>query len=268
VVTNVEVDHVEYLGSTRREIAEEKAGIVKPRSTLVLGETDPELGAIFRERGPARVVLRGEDFGVGASTLAHGGRVIDVYTPYGEYRDLFLPLHGAHQGENAAVALTATECFLGRALGPDVVAAAFAAVESPGRLEVVGHAPLVVIDGTKNVAGARAVRAALEEEFPSTRRTWVIGLLRQKDASEMLDALGVRSSDRVVCCRPEIPRARDPEDVAKAARAIGVLPEDIEIVDRVADAVQRAVESSGPDDQVIVAGSLYVAGPARTALVQ
>jgi folylpolyglutamate synthase/dihydropteroate synthase len=98
-------------------------------------------------------------------------------------------------------------------------------------------------------------------------RTWVIGLLRQKDAREMLDALGVRSTDRVVACRPEIPRARDPQDVAEAARAIGVPPENIEIVDGVDDAVRRAVALSGPDDQVIVAGSLYVAGPARTALV-
>jgi dihydrofolate synthase / folylpolyglutamate synthase len=268
VVTNVEVDHVEYLGSTRREIAEEKAGIVKPGSTLVLGETDPALGTIFRDRDPARVVTRDDDFGVRANTLAHGGRVVDVYTPYAEYHDLFVPLHGAHQGDNAAAALAATECFLGRALGDEVVSTAFATVESPGRLEVVGHAPLVVIDGTKNVAGARAVRVALDEEFPSTRRTWVIGLLRQKDAREMLDALGVRSTDRVVCCRPEIPRARDPEDVAQAARAIGVSPDDIEVVNRVADAVRRAVASSGPDGQVIVAGSLYVAGPARTALVQ
>src|SRR5689334_343323 len=111
VVTNVEVDHVEYLGSTRREIAEEKAGIVKPGNTLVLGETDPDLGAIFRERDPARVVLRDEEFGVRANTLAHGGRVVDIYTPYAEYRDLFLPLHGAHQGDNAAAALAAAECF-------------------------------------------------------------------------------------------------------------------------------------------------------------
>src|SRR5439155_7737620 len=143
----------------------------------------------------------------------------------------FLPLHGAYQGDNAVAALTAAECFLDRALGPDVVADALASVESPGRLEVVGHDPLVLIDGTKNVAGARAVHAALDEEFPSTCRTWVIGLLRQKDAYEMLDALGVAAADRVVCCRPEIPRARDPEDVAEAARAIGVAPDRVEVID-------------------------------------
>jgi dihydrofolate synthase/folylpolyglutamate synthase len=266
VVTNVEVDHVEYLGPTRAEIAREKAGIVKPGATLALGETDPELVPVFLSRGAARVLTRDVDFGVRGNALAHAGRVIDVFTPYATYDDLFLPLHGAYQADNAAIALVAAESFLDRALGRDVVAGALASVESPGRLEVVGHQPLVVIDGTKNVAGARAVRAALDEEFPRTNRTWVVGVLLQKDPVEMLEALGVEAVDRIVCCRADIPRARDPEDVANAARAIGVPEDHITVIDRVADAVRYAVDSSGPADQVVVAGSLYVAGPARSAL--
>jgi dihydrofolate synthase/folylpolyglutamate synthase len=267
VVTNVELDHVEYLGTTRRDIAAEKAGIVKAGSTLVLGETDPELVPIFVERNPQRFVVRDVDFGVGANALALGGRVIDLFTPYATYTDVFLRLHGAYQADNAVAALTAVECFLDRPLGHDVVADAFASVESPGRLEVVGHSPLVVIDGTKNIAGARAIRAALDEEFPSTERIWVVGVLRQKDAREMLDALGVGEADRVVCCRPEIPRAREPREVADAALELGVPADRVEVIDRVADAVQHAIAQSAPDGQVIVAGSLYVAGPARTALV-
>ena len=267
VVTNVEIDHVEYLGPTREGIAAEKAGIVKPGATLVLGETDPSLVPIFTERGAARVVLRDVDFGLRANALAHGGRVVDLYTPYGAYSDVFLPLHGAYQADNAAAALAAAECFLDRALGSDVVGDAFASVDSPGRLEVIGHHPLVVIDGTKNVAGARAVRAALDEEFPRTTRTWVVGVLRQKDALEMLEALGVQEDDRVVATRPEIPRARDPEEVADAARALGVPADRVAVVDRVADAARRAVDESEADGQVVIAGSLYVAGPARTALV-
>jgi len=267
VVTNVEIDHVEYLGPTKQGIAEEKAGIVKPGSTLVLGETAPDLVPIFTARHPERVLTRGVDFGVSANSIALGGRLVDLFTPYASYSDVFVPLHGAHQADNAAAALAAAESFLERPLGFDVVADAFASVSSPGRLEVVGYNPLVVIDGTKNVAGARAVRAALDEEFPRAQRTWVIGVLRQKDAHEMLDALGVGELDRVIACRPEIPRARDPEEVADAARALGVDPEHVEVIDRVADAVRHAIATSEPDDQVVVAGSLYVAGPARTALV-
>jgi dihydrofolate synthase / folylpolyglutamate synthase len=268
VVTNVELDHVEYLGPTRLDIAQEKAGIVKPGATLVLGERDPELVPVFLERGPGRVFARGTDFGVRSNALAIGGRVLDLFTPYASYRDVFLPLHGAYQGDNAAAALAAVECFLDRALGDDVVATALAAAESPGRLEVVAHRPLVVIDGTKNIAGARAVRAALDEEFPRAHRTWVVGVLRQKDPVEMLEALGVSPDDRVVCCRAEIPRAREPREIADAALALGVSPDRVEVIAGVADAVLHAVATSDADGQVVIAGSLYVAGPARSALVQ
>jgi dihydrofolate synthase/folylpolyglutamate synthase len=273
VVTNVELDHVEYLGPTRADIAREKAGIVKPGATLVLGETDPELIPIFTDRdGVESVVLRDRDFGVEGNRLAVGGRVVDLFTPWSSVGDVFLPLHGAHQGDNAAIALAGAEAFLGRGLDASVVQDAFASVSSPGRLEVVARDPLVVLDGTKNVAGAHAVRSALDEEFPprgdGTTRTWVVGILRQKDPVEMLDALGVRDGDRVIATRPEIPRAREPREVADAARELGVAPEHIEIVDRVRDAVRRAIDASAEGDQVVVAGSLYVAGPARSALVR
>ena len=241
---------------------------MKPGATLVLGETDPELVPIFTARGPERIVVRDHDFGVRANAVAVGGRLVELFTPYATYADVFLPLHGAHQADNAAAALTAAECFLDRALGGDIVENALASVQSPGRLEVVHHNPLVVIDGTKNIAGARAVRVALAEEFPPTTRTWVIGVLQQKDAREMLDALGVEADDVVVACRPELPRARDPHEVADAARALGVAADRVHVVDRVADAVDFAIESTATDGQVIVAGSLYVAGPARAHLVK
>src|SRR5437868_7491965 len=97
VVTNVELDHAEVIGPARADIAAEKAGIVKPGATLVLGETDPGLVPIFIERGPERVVLRDADFGVSANALALGGRAIDVFTPYATYTDRFPRLHRAYQ---------------------------------------------------------------------------------------------------------------------------------------------------------------------------
>ncbi len=161
VVTNVSIDHVEYIGPTLADIAAEKAGIVEPTSALVLGETDPALVPYFLARGATWVARRDVDFGVRANRLAIGGRVLDLYTPYASYDDVFLALHGAHQADNAVVALTAAESFLGRALDVDLVADAFRTVRTPGRLEVVGHQPLVLLDGVKNVAGAHALRAAL-----------------------------------------------------------------------------------------------------------
>jgi dihydrofolate synthase/folylpolyglutamate synthase len=265
VVTNISVDHVEYLGPTRADIASEKAGIVKPGATLVLGETDPDLVPLFEERGPAELWLRGRDFGVTENRLAHGGRYIGLATPAARYPELLLSLHGAHQADNAAIALAAAEAFLGRPLEADLVADVLGHARSPGRLEVVGNQPLVLLDGAHNVAGAHALAAALAEEFPPGPRTLVVGLLREKDPGEMLGALGVEQYDHVVCCRPPSARALDPDQVADAALAAGVDPGRVTVIEPVADAVAHAQALAGEAGQVVVTGSLYVVGAARSA---
>jgi dihydrofolate synthase / folylpolyglutamate synthase len=268
VVTNVSMDHAEYIGPGLEEIAREKAGIVKPGSTLVLGETDPDLVPEFLDRGAERVVRREADFGVTGNRLAVGGRVVDLFTPYGKYHDVYLALHGSHQADNAAVALAAVECFLGRALEPELVADAFASVRTPGRLEVVGRQPLVLLDGVKNVAGAHALRAALAEEFAGSPRTLVVGLMREKEPHEMLDALGVLDATRLVCCRPESPRAHDPQVVADAAYDLGMSRASVDVIDDVHAAVAHAIDTAGPDGEVVITGSLYVVSPARAQLVR
>jgi dihydrofolate synthase/folylpolyglutamate synthase len=267
VVTNVSVDHVEYLGPTREQIATDKAGIVKPGSTLVLGETDPTLVPRFLDRGASEVVTRDDNFGVTANRPAHGGRVAHLFTPSARYDGVYVPLHGAYQADNAAAALTAVECFLGRPVSEEVVADAFRAVRSPGRLEVLGHQPLVLLDGAHNVAGAHALQAALTEEFPESPRTLVIGLLREKEPHEMLEALDAKHADRLLCCRPPSPRALDPAVVAAAGADVGVDPARIETFDTVDDAVARARAVTDDDAQIVVTGSLYTVGAARHALV-
>jgi dihydrofolate synthase/folylpolyglutamate synthase len=267
VVTNVSIDHVEYIGPTLDDIAIEKAGIVKPDSILVLGETDPALVPHFLARESQRVVRRDIDFGVRANRLAVGGRVLDLFTPQATYRDVFLDLHGAHQADNAALALTAAESFLGQPLDRELVTDAFAAVRAPGRLEVVGHQPLVLLDGVKNVAGAHALHAALAEEFADSPRTLVVGLMREKEPHEMLDALGVLDAARLVCCRPQSPRGQDPEVVAEAAHDLGVDRARLDVIDDVNEAVTFAVGVTPPHGQVVITGSLYVVSPARALLV-
>jgi dihydrofolate synthase / folylpolyglutamate synthase len=269
VVTNVSVDHVDYLGPTREQIAQEKAGIVKPGATLVLGETDPDIQAIFEERVvDARIFRRNVDFGVARNVLAIGGRLVDLRSPGAEYPEVFLPLHGAHQADNAAIALAAAECFVGAALPFDVVVDAFARVQSPGRLEVVGRQPLVLLDGAHNVAGAQALRVALDEEFSEGPRTLVVGLLREKEPREMLAALAVDELEGLlVCCRPPSPRGLEASMVAKAAIELGLPEERIEVVDRVEDAVSTALLATPADGQIVITGSLYVVGAARSVLV-
>jgi dihydrofolate synthase / folylpolyglutamate synthase len=264
VVTNISIDHVEYLGPTLDDIATEKAGIVKPFSTLVLGDVEPELRDIFTSRGPERVVARGTDYGVRTNSLAHGGRLLDLFTPFADYHDLYLSLHGAHQADNAASAITAVECFLDAPLPDDVVTHVCGNARSPGRLEVVGHQPLVLLDGAHNVAGAHVLRDALDEEFPESGRVYVVGLLSQKEPHEMLEALGALDARTLVCCAPPSPRALPPATVAAAARDLGFPDDDVVVVPDVERAVRTAIDAAGNEGQVIVTGSLYTVGAARS----
>jgi dihydrofolate synthase/folylpolyglutamate synthase len=272
VVTNVGKDHTNGRGDWRRRVAEEKAGIVKPGSHLVLGEPDPALTPLFEAEGPADVWLRDRDFGVIAGRLALGGHVVDLQTPNGVLEDVFLPVHGAHQADNAAAAVAAVEAFFGRALASDVVAEAFGGLRLPGRFEVVHRAPLLVLDGAHNPDGARAAAATLADEFDvaGTRR-WVLGVLGGRDLDEMLDSFGVRAGDEVVTCTPPSPRGIAADELAEVVTARGIRAD---AVPDVGDALERAWRTAeagrggdGADGGglVMVTGSLYTVGSARTA---
>jgi dihydrofolate synthase/folylpolyglutamate synthase len=264
VVTNIGLDHTEFLGPTLADVASEKAGIIKPGSTLVLSETRPDLVDIFVAEGPERTWLRGRDFDVEANDLAVNGRLLALRTPGAVYEDVFLALHGRHQANNFLDALVAAEAFFDGPLAADLVVEAAAAVRSPGRLEVVGRHPLIVLDGAKNVPGAQTAAAAIDEEFGEVdSRILVVGMLRGKDPDQMLEALDADRARLVVACPPPSPRAIPPEEVAAAAIRLGCATE---VTSSVSDAVAAARDAAGADDLILVTGSLYVVGAARTAL--
>ncbi|MDP1819763.1 MAG: Mur ligase family protein [Acidimicrobiales bacterium] len=264
VLTNVALDHTDGREGWRLRVAEEKAGIVKPGSTFVLGETDPELADVFDASPAAAIWRRDADFACVDNQLAVGGRMVGLRTPEGRYDELFLPLHGAHQGENAAVALAAVEAFFGRPLEPALVHEAFASVRSPGRFEVVGRDPLVILDGAHNVSGAEAAATTLAEGFYAAdgSRRLVVGVLTGRDPHELLDLLGAAEAAEVVCCTPDSPRAMPAAEVAEIVRGLGGRARR---VDDVADAVRAAVSGAAATDVVLVTGSLYTVGAARTA---
>jgi len=267
VVTNVGLDHTEYAGPSLLDIAREKAGIVKPGATLVLGETDPDVADVFRAEGAAALWEREVDFTCIENNLAVGGRMLDIRTPGAVYSELFLPLHGAHQGDNAAAALTAVEAFFGGApLEPELVQQAFDDVVMPGRFEVVHRQPLVVLDGAHNVPGAEVLRGVLDDDFTTEgERLLVVGFLQGRDPEDMLDALGVDDVRLVVACTPPSPRAVPAREVADAAERLGATAT---VVPDVARAVRRALDEAEMEDVVLVTGSLYVVGAARMQLVR
>jgi dihydrofolate synthase/folylpolyglutamate synthase len=270
VVTNISYDHTEVLGPTLEGIAVDKAGIVKPGAIAVIGETNPALASLIeakaREAGAEGVWSAGRDFACAANRLAVGGRLVDLVTPGGSYREVLVSLNGPHQGVNASCALAAAEAFFGRALDEDVVEEALATVKMPGRLEVVGRHPLILVDGAHNVAGMEALAAALTDGFAVDGPTvGVIGLLRGRDPSAMLAAIAPIGIRTLFACAPDSPRAIAPEVIAEAGRALGL---DVEVAGSVGDAV-LAARSQVPDDGMLfVAGSLYVVADARTLLLE
>ncbi|MCL4422348.1 MAG: bifunctional folylpolyglutamate synthase/dihydrofolate synthase [Actinobacteria bacterium] len=270
VVTNVELDHMELLGPTRTHIAREKAGVVGPMSTLVLGETDPELLGVFTERSPVELILRDRDFGVGSNHVAHGGRLLDLWTPGGSYPETFLPLYGAHQAINAACSLAAVQSFFGRPSRREVIQEAFSNVTVAGRLEVLARHPLCLVDGAHNPAGLLALGRSLDEDFalvsPSSERVKpvvVMGMLAGRDATKMLQALGTDHIKMLFACQPGSPRAFPAVALAQRALALGI---PTEAIPDPKEAVTRARVVAGEDGMVLVTGSLYLVAEARAAI--
>ncbi len=263
VITNIALDHTEFAGPSLSDIATEKAGIIKPGSAAVIGETDPSLVQIFRDEGGAANLVRGEDFETRDNSLAVGGRALDLRTPTTIYSDVFLPLHGAHQGDNAAVALTAVETFFASPLAEDVVHEGFANVEMPGRFEVLGVQPLTIIDGAHNPPGADVCAEVFFGDFhPDGRRVLVVGTLR--DPGEMLAALRADEFDVVHACTAPSPRGVPGSTVARAARELGC--DEVYVHDSVDAACRSAMQYADGDDAILASGSIYVAGAARPAL--
>lgn len=264
VLTNVGHDHTDGVGDWRDAIASEKVGIVKPGSTFVCGEADPDLRKLLEDTPAEATWWRGTDFDCTQSVLALGGHHVSLRTPSGTFDDVFVPLHGRHQTDNAAVALAAVEAFFDRRLEDDVVEEGFAKVTVPGRFEIVQREPTVVLDAAHNLDGAEACAATLREEFTLGGTIIVVaGFLGGRDPVEMLEALGATEAGFLIACTPDSPRAIPAPEVAAAASSLGIVAEAVTSVEQ---AVQRARGLASPDDLILITGSLYVVGPARTVL--
>ncbi|MDN7123185.1 bifunctional folylpolyglutamate synthase/dihydrofolate synthase [Nocardioides sp. ChNu-153] len=277
VVLPVSLDHAAYLGGTPVAIAEEKAGIIKPGSVVVLAAQEQDVAEVLLARAlevGARVVAEGVDFGVVDRAPAVGGQVVTLRGANATYAELFLPLYGAHQAQNAAVALAAVEALVGdRPLDDEVVRAAFADVSSPGRLEIIRRSPTIVLDAAHNPAGAEATAAALEDSFTFSPLVGVLAVMADKDLEGLLAAFEPHLS-HVVCTRNSTPRSLDPEALATEARA--VFGEDrVSVADTLADAIDQAaalaeageaVGASIGSGAVLVTGSVVTVGEARLLL--
>ncbi|MGL4744703.1 MAG: bifunctional folylpolyglutamate synthase/dihydrofolate synthase [Dermatophilaceae bacterium] len=274
VITPVDLDHRRFLGDTVVEIATEKAGIIKAGGIVVVALQDADdVVPVLVDRAAqvgARVVLEGNDFGVVARDVAVGGQQVSLRGLAGDYPDLYLPLHGPHQAQNAAAAVAAVEAFVGGGEQPvdiDVLRAALASVTSPGRLEMVRRSPTVLVDAAHNPAGARALRAALADSFTFTHLVGVLAVMRDKDVAEMVEALEP-ALDQVVVSRNTSPRSMRPAELGEIAADI-FGEHRVTVVDDLPDALDRAAalaDESGVGGGVIATGSVVTAADVRMLL--
>jgi dihydrofolate synthase/folylpolyglutamate synthase len=263
VITGIDIDHTEFLGSTIAEIAREKADIVPESGVLVTGILPDEamgvVDGLVTERS-VNWIRYGNDFEVLSSEVGVGGWQASIRGVFSEYDDLFLPLHGRHQVDNLATAIASAEMFIGGPLDPELVQLAVAATSVPGRLEVVGHRPVLLLDGSHNVQGVRGLADTLRDEFPPIEWQLVLGLKGERSVVDVIEPLrGL--VERVFTVGVDDPASHDAAEVAVAAA--GSLGVRADAYGSVKEAVDAAVGAAGAAGGVVVAGSLYLVGEAR-----
>jgi len=262
VITNIALDHQQYLGDTIEEIANEKAGIIKPGNRVLTGATGPALAVI--EAAAARVGTEslwrlGQEIRFESRWRGWDGTELDVSGPGFEHQGLRVPLLGSFQAPNAALAVAAAEA-MGDAT-PDAVRRGIESVRWPGRLELVRSGPDVLLDGGHNPAGLAAVRADIARLIGVRPLTLVFGMMKDKDIPAAFEQLRLMRPARVFFTAAASPRAERPEWLAKrwgpGAEAIRPAPA----------AVAAAIAATPEEGLLLVCGSLYVIGEVRRGLM-
>jgi dihydrofolate synthase/folylpolyglutamate synthase len=274
VLMPIGLDHMEYLGETIEEIARTKSGIIKPESHVVLAAQEPEVARILLEKVVEKSAIpyrEGLEFALIKRDIAVGGQLISVRGVHGEYTDIYLPLHGAHQAANAAVAIATVEAFVGVKLDEELVRAAFANISSPGRLEILHRDPTVIIDAAHNPHGAAALADTIRNEFDFESIFCVLGILGEKDVRGVLKALEP-VVDRLIVTKSDSPRALPVAELfAEAVQIFGndrVFKED-DLNSAITYAMEQATLINQVSDgvsAVLVTGSVVTAGAARVIL--
>ncbi|MDN6271706.1 MAG: bifunctional folylpolyglutamate synthase/dihydrofolate synthase [Bifidobacterium crudilactis] len=281
IIGPVDMDHMQWLGDTVEQIATEKAGIIKSRSTAVIGP-QPHAAKVMPiieeavQRNHAQGLIRdGEEMEVTGRLPAVGGQVVDMRTPNGVYEQVPVAKFGRHQAHNALSALAAAEIVLpvNGALDGDLVAEALGGVKIPGRIEQIRTSPTIILDGGHNVNAAQALRDAIEESYDFRQLVGVVAMMKDKQVEEYLGILEPLLSEVVVTensWRDRVMPAKELEAIA-----VGVFGRDrVTRRDSLPDAIQSAVDMVDAEDEVAVGNrqgvlicvSFVTSGDARTLL--
>ena len=274
VMTPIGLDHMEYLGNTLEAIAQTKAGIFKPESNVVLAAQSGQGAKVLLAqvaKVSAQPFRQGVEFSLKNRALAVGGQLLSIQGVHGDYDEIFLPLYGDHQGNNAAVALAAVEVFAGVKLDTELVQDAFSKVSSPGRCEIVYKDPTVIIDAAHNPHGVSAIANTLNTEFDFELVVGVVAVLADKDVAGILENLST-TLDYLVITENGSARAMNKDELAKIATQY-FKAEQVEIIGDMNTAITYAIEKVALFNQVndgvaavVITGSVATAGMARSII--
>jgi dihydrofolate synthase/folylpolyglutamate synthase len=272
VITQISYDHTEYLGGSLREIAEEKAGIIKKKIPIVCAYQEPEAMEIISMKA------KDNESGLSVYGSEFSSRLIreDIHGIHFDYHngdiridDAYLPLAGAHQMQNASVAIKAAR--LVNPMDHHCIREGLSRTAWPGRLELISHDPPILIDGAHNPSAAAVLSQSLSEIFLKTyaKIILVLGVMSDKDIAGILKPL-LPLACHCILTRPSYARAASPDVIARIAGSIGF--SNITIAHTVREAIEKAMRDAGTDPTgsalIVVTGSFYTIGEAKEILGQ
>lgn len=268
VFAPIGMDHAEFLGDTVAAIARTKSGIIKPGSLVVTSAQEPDaLAEIVRtaEKFGNELFVDGDAFELMSSVSAVGGQVMQIRGRAGAYRDVPVTLHGSHQARNATLAIAAVESLFGNGTRPipdEILSVALGNVTSPGRLQYLAATPPIIVDAAHNPHGAKALAAAIIDVLPFENVWVVLGVLEDKDARGIVEAL-----DPVVagfmCTQSGSDRAVESSELAALVAGL-VAPGKVHAEPTLASAIETAKTLCGPADAIMVTGSITLVGDTIT----
>jgi len=263
LITSISPEHQQYLGNSLLKIAREKAGIIKPNRPLLTSASQSRVESLLREKCQelnAAFYVLGKDF----SGKELDPQVMDFQGRSHRWEELRLGLAGSHQVVNASLALAAMEVLMesGYPAEERQLRQGLVAVRWPGRLELVGEHPRILLDGAHNPGATKALREALRAGFPRRRLILILGIMSDKEIRRMMADL-VPLADRLILTQPKMDRAASLETLRSQASPF---QKPMMEVAEVSDALRQALAEAGEDDLILVTGSLFTVGEARVYL--
>ncbi|WP_335582407.1 folylpolyglutamate synthase/dihydrofolate synthase family protein [Candidatus Formimonas warabiya] len=263
MITNVGMDHMDYLGSTLEDIARVKSGIIKENRDVITAVDHPRALAIIRERAKeknAPLWEHGIDFSVEPLSYSHQGQIFNCTVKNTVFPNLKVPLRGRHQLVNAALAV-AGAVKLG--IGAAAIRKGLALTDWPCRLETVRENPLIVIDAAHNHHGIKVLVDALQQYWPDRKKILLLGMLADKEREKVAAEIAPLV-EKAVVTKPNSPRAGAWQQVAEFVRPY---VKEIAVEENISHAVDLALTWAGSEDMILITGSIYMVAEARAHLM-